>query len=257
MVTHMNDPEKVPEHIADLRAMIHEARRIVVFTGAGISTESGIPDFRGPQGVWKTQTPIDFNDFISSEEVRRKSWTQRFTGENKMANAEPNAGHRAITSLVKAGKVTHIITQNVDGLHQQSGTPDELVIELHGNASYAKCLDCEKRYELEDLKRAFLAKGTIPYCDECNGIVKSATISFGQAMPVVEMQRAEEATLACDLFMAIGSSLVVYPAAAFPRIAKQNGAKLLILNNEPTDLDPVCDLVLHHQIGPTMSRAVD
>jgi NAD-dependent deacetylase len=248
---------QVSEHIAQLRSLIRESQRIVVFTGAGISTESGIPDFRGPKGVWNTQTPIDFSDFVASEEVRRESWRKKFSGEGKMESAEPNAGHRAVTNLVQAGKVTHIITQNVDGLHQKSGTPDEQVIELHGNTSYASCLSCGKRYELDDIRAAFERDGTIPYCDECSGIVKTATISFGQAMPVHEMQRAEEATLACDLFMAIGSSLVVYPAAGFPRLAKQNGARLVIINEQETDLDPFCDLVLHEQIGPTLSQAVD
>lgn len=243
--------------IDNLRQLIQESSRIVVFTGAGISTESGIPDFRGPQGVWKSQPPIDFNDFISSEEVRRKSWTQRFTGENKIANAEPNEGHLALTALVNAGKISHIITQNVDGLHQASGTPADKVIELHGNATFSKCLDCEKRFENEELKRAFLEDGSIPYCDGCGGIVKQATISFGQQMPIQEMQRAEQAALACDLFMAIGSSLVVYPAAGFPLYAKQNGAKLVIINNEPTDQDGHCDLVLRQQIGPTLSACLD
>lgn len=253
-----DEPSKrVPAHIARLRELIRDSRRIVVFTGAGISTESGIPDFRGPQGVWKTQTPIDFRDFISSAEVRRESWRRKFAGEAKLEGAEPNAGHRAITSLVRAGKVSHVITQNVDGLHQKSGTPDDQVIELHGNASYAHCLDCQKRYELADLRTAFVNDGTLPSCSECGGIVKTATISFGQAMPMLEMQRAENATLACDLFMAIGSSLVVYPAAGFPRLAKEQGARLVIINEQETDLDPFCDLVVHEQIGPTLSQVVD
>lgn len=249
--------EQVPPHIAELRAMIRVSERIVVFTGAGISTESGIPDFRGPNGIWNKMTPIDFGDYMASEEMRRESWKRKFSGDGTMENAEPNAGHRAITSLVDAGKVTHIITQNVDGLHQKSGTPDQLVIELHGNASYATCLNCSKRYELEDIREPFLADGTIPCCDECGGIIKTATISFGQAMPVEEMQRAQDAALACDLFIALGSSLTVYPAAGFPRLAKQNGARLVIINNQETDLDPICDLVLHEEIGPAMSRAVD
>ena len=174
-----------------------------------------------------------------------------------MENAKPNAGHLAITSLVGAGKVSQIITQNVDGLHQKSGTPDALVVELHGNASYATCLSCKKRYELADLKEPFLRDGIIPYCEECGGIIKTATISFGQAMPLEEMERAEAATLSCDLFIAAGSSLTVYPAAGFPRMAKQNGARLVIINNQDTDLDPICDLVLHTQIGPTLTLAVD
>lgn len=248
---------QLPPSLAALRAMIRVSERIVFFTGAGISTESGIPDFRGPNGVWNTQTPIDFSDFMASEDVRRESWRRKFSGDGKLENAEPNAGHLAITSLVRAGKVTQIITQNVDGLHQKSGTPDEQVIELHGNASYATCLQCARRFELEDLRGPFISGGTIPCCDACGGIVKTATISFGQAMPVAEMQRAEAATLACDLFIAAGSSLVVYPAAGFPRLAKQNGARLVIINEQETDLDPLCDLVLHEKIGPTLSQVVD
>ncbi len=252
-----NPMADLPEGIARLRAMILESEKITVFTGAGISTESGIPDFRGPDGIWKTMTPIDFSAFIASEEVRRESWQRKFSGDEKLTNAEPNAGHQAITSLVRAKKVHWVITQNVDGLHQRSGTPEDQVIELHGNAGYAKCLDCEQRYELADIKRAFLAQNSIPYCDACGGIVKSATISFGQAMPVKPMQLAEKASLNCDLFMAIGSSLSVYPAADFPRLAKHKGARLVIINAEPTDLDPVCDLVLQQQIGTTLSAAID
>ena len=252
----MNETQ-LSDNVARLREMVRAANRIVVFTGAGISTESGIPDFRGPNGVWKTQTPIDFNDFIASEAVRQESWQRKFGGDGKLEQAEPNTGHRALTSLVSAGKINHIITQNVDGLHQQSGTPDDQVIELHGNASYATCLDCGKRYELEPLKQAFQQAGTIPYCTSCQGIIKTATISFGQAMPVEEMRKAELATLNCDLFLAIGSSLVVYPAAGFPRMAKENGAHLVIINAEPTDQDGWCDLVIHDQIGPTLSQVVD
>ncbi len=249
--------QTVPEPIKALRELIYTSNRIVIFTGAGISTESGIPDFRGPKGVWNTQTPIDFRDFVESEEMRRESWQRKFSGGMNMDGAEPNAGHRAITSLVNAGKVTHIITQNVDGLHQKSGTPEESVIELHGNAGYATCLACDERYELADIRKPFLEKGIIPYCHSCGGIVKTATISFGQSMPEAEMHRAEQATLACDLFIAIGSSLVVYPAAGFPMLAKENGARLVILNEQETDLDRYCDLVLHEQIGPTLSQAVD
>ena len=239
------------------RTLIGGARRIVAFTGAGISTESGIPDFRGPNGGWKKMTPIDFNAFVRSEEVRRESWRRRFSGNNVMASAEPNAGHHAVAALYRMGKLSYVITQNVDGLHQKSGVPEDRVIQLHGNANYATCLQCGKRYEHEDLKAIFLPDETVPYCDQCNGIIKSATISFGQAMPELEMQRAEIAISDCDLFIVMGSSLVVYPAAAFPGLAKQNGAKLVIVNNEPTDLDRYCDLVLHRPIGETMSKVVD
>lgn len=242
------------------KQLIDSAQRIVVFTGAGISTESGIPDFRGPNGVWKTAQPIDFSDFVASEETRKESWRRKFSDTNplgRMDNMEPNAGHIAIAKLVALGKITHVITQNVDGLHQKSGIADDKIIELHGNANYATCLDCGKHYELADIQTAFKHNESLPYCEVCNGIIKTATISFGQAMPTHEMERAQAATLACDMFIAIGSSLVVYPAAGFPRIAKQNGADLVIINNEVTDLDPVCDIVLHYPIGETLSSVVD
>jgi NAD-dependent deacetylase len=241
------------QKIETLKGMLRDAQRVVVFTGAGISTESGIPDFRSPGGIWSKVKPIEFSEFISSEEVRRESWRRKFSGEDKMANAEPNEGHKAIARWVNKGKVTAIITQNVDNLHQRSGVPDAKVIELHGNTTYAACLDCGKRYEIADIRKNFLETDQPPACEACGGIVKTATISFGQSMPVREMQFAEEQTLACDLFLACGSSLVVYPAASFPVLAKKNGARLVIINREPTDLDRFCDLVLNDELGPTLS----
>ena len=244
------------EELTQFRQLLLRANNVVVFTGAGISTESGIPDFRGPNGIWNKVTPIDFADFMASEEMRRESWRRKFSGD-KLVGAEPNDGHFALNRLVEMGKCSFVITQNVDGLHQKSGIPDHQVIELHGNASYATCLSCGERYELEDLRRVFGNDETVPYCTDCGGVIKTATISFGQSMPVAEMDKADQATRACDLFIAIGSSLVVYPAAGFPRIAKQEGADLVIVNNEPTDLDPLCDLVLHYPIGETLSAAID
>lgn len=242
--------------IDQLRSMIKGSRRVVVFTGAGISTESGIPDFRSPGGIWTKYKPIDFNDFIASEDMRRESWKRKFASESVMNRARPNKGHLAVAKLVEQGKVTSVITQNVDGLHQLSGVPDEKVIELHGNATYAACLQCGKRYELGPIREAFLKDGTLPECDDCNGIIKTATISFGQAMPVKEVQAAQQETLSCDLFLAIGSSLVVYPAAGFPSLAKQNGAKLVIINLDPTPLDSVADLIIHNEIGLVLSSVV-
>ncbi len=244
------------EPVERLRDMLETSRRQVVFTGAGISTESGIPDFRSPGGIWSRYQPIDFGDFIASEEMRRESWKRRFAIDGTMAQAEPNRGHRAIANLVRRNKVSKVITQNVDGLHQESGVPDDQVIELHGNSTYATCLDCAERVELDQIRAAFLADGSLPVCAACGGIVKTATISFGQSMPVIEMQQAEIETLACDLFLAIGSSLVVYPAAGFPALAKQNGARLVILNRESTGLDVMADLVLHREIGVTLGDAV-
>ena len=236
--------------------MIDEARRVVVFTGAGISTESGVPDFRSPGGVWSKMKPIYFDQFVSSEDRRREAWTRTFAGAAGWTGAKPNAGHAAVARLVAAGKVSAVITQNVDNLHQDSGVPAAQVIELHGNASYATCLDCGLRHEYETLKAPFLEQGIVPICRSCGGLLKSATISFGQPMPQGPMARAEDETLACDLFLVLGSSLVVYPAAGFPLIAKRNGARLAIVNREPTEQDRYADLVLHDEIGPVMSEAV-
>lgn len=243
--------------IKQLRLLIKESNVGVVFTGAGISTESGIPDFRSPGGIWTKYQPIDFNDFMASEEMRRESWRRKFASDAVMKQAQPNKGHLAVGKLVQQGKVSSVITQNIDGLHQLSGVPDEKVIELHGNATYASCLDCGNRYELEDVRKIFEKDETLPICDQCGGIIKTATISFGQAMPVTEMQIAERETLACDLFIAIGSSLVVYPAAGFPELAKRKNARLIIINRDPTPLDGIADLVLHTEIGPTLSAAVN
>ena len=245
------------KEIEQLRSMIQESKRGVVFTGAGISTESGIPDFRSPGGIWTKYQPINFNDFMASEEMRRESWRRKFASDAVMKQAKPNKGHLAVGKLVQMGIVSSVITQNIDGLHQISGVPDEKVIELHGNATYAHCLDCGQRMELEEVRKIFENNETLPICAQCNGIIKTATISFGQAMPVAEMQLAEKETLACDLLLAMGSSLVVYPAAGFPELAKRNGARLIIINREPTPLDGIADLVLHSEIGPTLSAAVD
>jgi NAD-dependent deacetylase len=234
--------------------LLNSASNIVFFTGAGISTESGIPDYRSAgTGLWEKIKPIQFQDFLASDEKRQESWARRFNGEMRMEGAEPNAGHRGIAHLVEEGLASAVITQNVDGLHQRSGVPDDKVIELHGNSTYARCLSCETRYEMADLEQQFRAQGRIDACSACGGIIKSATISFGQSMPEREMRRAQAATEACDLMVVAGSSLVVYPAAGFPEYAKQLGSKLAILNREPTPLDPIADLTLHREIGPTLS----
>jgi NAD-dependent deacetylase len=246
----------VDREIAELARAIARARRAVVFTGAGISTESGIPDFRSPGGIWTRMAPIDFSDFLASEEARRETWRRRFAMEDTFRTAAPNRGHRAVAELVRRGTVARVITQNIDGLHQASGIPDERVIELHGNTTYARCLDCQTRYELDALRIVFERSGTPPSCDDCGGFVKTAAISFGQAMPAEAMRRAEIETRAADLFIVAGSSLVVYPAAAFPELAKHNGATLVIINREPTGLDAIADLVLNRAIGDTLGTAI-
>lgn len=240
----------------ELARLIHTARQIVVFTGAGISTESGIPDFRSPGGIWSKNRVIYFDEFVRSRDARIEAWTRLFNGRTMLMGAEPNAGHRAVAKLHERGLLSHVITQNVDGLHQSSGVPEDRVIELHGNSTYAKCLECGTRYSLDDMRTVFETTGEPPSCEVCGGLVKSATISFGQSMPEREMRRAQEATEACDLMIAIGSSLLVYPAAGFPVMAKRLGAKLAILNREPTELDEIADVVVNAEIGPTLSRIV-
>ncbi len=243
--------------VDQLRDLLGTSKRAVVFTGAGISTESGIPDFRSPgSGLWTKYKPIYFDDFVNSEDMRRESWRRKFAMENVLDKAQPNRGHLAVAQLVRRGLVSHIITQNIDNLHQDSGVPDERVIELHGNNSYARCLGCHERYEIDPIREAFARDETLPICDQCGGMIKTATISFGQSMPEHEMRRAQDAALACDLMLVAGSSLVVFPAAGFPAMAKQNGAKLVIVNREPTDLDDLADLVLNAELGPTLGAAV-
>ena len=231
-----------------LEELIKKNKKIVFFTGAGISTNSGIPDFRGPKGVWKTSTPIYFQDFISSKEKRIESWKRKFGNELSIDSAVPNEGHKKIAEIMKI-KDSFLITQNVDNLHQDSGVDEEKISELHGNATYAKCLDCGQRYELENLKTKFLKTNEPPICSICEGIIKTATISFGQAMPEEEMQISQRKAIESDLFICIGTSLAVFPAADLPLLAKETGPVLVILNNEPTQMDQYADLVINRDIS--------
>jgi len=236
--------------------MLKNSNAIVFFTGAGISTESGIPDFRSPgTGLWTKMQPIQFQDFMASEEMRLESWKRKFGGDRVMLTAQPNEGHNAIVALDKIGKCSGLITQNVDNLHQNSGLAEEKIVELHGNATYASCLSCTQRYELDELKIQFERDQSVAPCSDCGGIIKTATISFGQSMPEVPMQRATSMVEACDLMIVLGSSLTVYPAAGFPEYAKQLGAKLVIINRDETGLDGIADLVIQQQIGAVMQQA--
>jgi len=239
-----------------LRRLLDAAGRAVVFTGAGISTESGIPDFRSTGSIWDKNRPINFHDFVASAEMRREAWRRKFATHDTIEQARPNRGHRAVAELVHRGTASGVITQNIDGLHQASGVSDDRVIELHGNTTYAHCLDCGLHHELDPIREAFGADGTLPVCGGCGGTVKTATISFGQAMPEDAMRRAHNETLACDLFLSIGSSLVVYPAAGLPIMAKRNGARLVILNRDPTEFDSLADLVLNLEISATLAAVV-
>lgn len=246
-------PHSPADQLAD---ELKRASRIVVFTGAGISTESGIPDFRSPGGVWSKMKPIYFQEFVSSEARRREAWTRVYSGAAGWVGKAPNQGHFAVARLAASGRCAAVITQNVDNLHQASGVADGQVVELHGNASYATCLECGLRHELEELRPVFEVEGRIPTCRDCGGLVKTATISFGQQMPEEPMMRAEAETQLCDLFLVLGSSLVVTPAALFPVKAKQHGARLVILNRDPTPLDEIANLVLNEEIGPTLTAAM-
>jgi NAD-dependent deacetylase len=235
-----------------LRALIEDAERIVPFTGAGISTECGIPDFRSPGGLWTKNRPIPFDEFVASRDMRDESWRRRFAMEDNFALAKPGRGHLALASLYRAGKVPALVTQNIDNLHQASGIPPQDVVELHGNTTYALCLDCSERYELPWVREKFESGGQCAPDCTCGGFIKTATVSFGQAMPAEPMRRAEELAKSCDLFLAVGSSLVVWPAAGFPLMAKRNGAALVIINREPTEFDDIADLVVRNDIGDSL-----
>lgn len=239
--------------VARLRELIENADVVLPFTGAGISTECGIPDFRSPGGLWTRNRPIPFDAFVASREMRDESWRRRFALQDQFGGARPGRGHHAIATLYRGGKAPAVVTQNIDNLHQASGVAGKDVIELHGNTTYALCLDCSARYEIAEIRARFEeAGGHVPDC-RCGGFIKTATVSFGQAMPPDAMQRAEELTNACDLFLAVGSSLVVWPAAGFPLMAKRNGATLAIINREPTEFDEIADLVVREDIGDALA----
>ena len=236
--------------------MILESKRTVVFTGAGHSTESGISDFRSPGGIWSRFDPgeFTFQRFLSSQESRQKYWKFSTSTWPEMAAAKPNRGHYAIAELYHMGKLDCVITQNIDGLHQKSGIPEERVIELHGTAWWVNCLECGRRYPREEIQKRVESGEGVPKCDSCGGIMKPATISFGQPMPERETREAEMRSAACDLFLVAGSSLVVYPAAQMPLIAKDNGAKLVIINLEPTPHDRYADVVIHEKTGKALPQ---
>jgi NAD-dependent deacetylase len=243
--------------LARLQDLVHGAGSIVPFTGAGISTECGIPDFRSPGGLWTKNRPIPFDEFVSSQDARNESWRRRFAMEEQFSSAMPGRGHRAIASLYRAGKVPAVVTQNIDNLHQASGIPGEDVVELHGNTTFAHCLDCSERFELQWVRQRIDAgNGCAPDCPSCGGYIKTATISFGQAMPDAAVRRAQDLAQACELLVSIGSSLVVWPAAGLPLLAKRSGAMLVIINREPTDFDDVADLVVREDIGTVLEPFV-
>lgn len=237
--------------------LMAEAERIVGFTGAGISTESGIPDFRSPNGVWATNRMIEFDEFISSRAARIESWRQKAAIWPAMRDAQPNAGHCAFVELERRGKLKAMITQNIDGLHQRAGQDPKLVIELHGTMIEAECLTCHDRIPIDEALRRVAEENPAPECEHCGGLLKQATISFGQAMPAREMERAMLFSQGCEVFLAVGSSLVVHPAASLPLLAKRSGAHLIIINRTPTPLDDMADLVIREEIGVALPQLID
>ena len=230
----------------DLLAFLRRAERLLVFTGAGISTGSGIPDFRGPQGIWKTRQPVYFSDFLSSEEARIEYWDYKLESWPAMRDARPNAAHRAVVDLQNAGKLLAVVTQNIDGLHQKAGLPEELVIELHGTNRWIECLNCKRRFEPQPLFDAFAATLGPPRCPHCAGWLKSATISFGQDLDASTLEAAERAAMRCDAVIALGSTLSVYPAAAFPLAAARRGVPYAIINRGPTEHDGFPEVTVRH-----------
>ncbi|TCK28171.1 NAD-dependent deacetylase [Ancylobacter aquaticus] len=253
----MTTGDDIKTSAAALAAVLSGMRASVAFTGAGISTECGIPDFRSPGGLWTRNRPIDYQSFRASPEMRAEAWRRRFALEPALGGARPGRGHRALAGLLAQGRLQGIITQNIDGLHQASGVPDERLVELHGNSTYATCLDCGARYELGWVRAQFEeGQERAPDCPACAGPVKSAAISFGQPMPAEAMARAGALSGGCDVFLAIGSSLVVWPAAGFPVQAKRAGATLVIVNRESTEFDDLADLVINADIGDVFEAAL-
>ncbi len=236
----------------DRLAAIKASGRIVVLTGAGLSTESGVPDFRSPASPWRIHKPIDFAAFLADPAMRAEAWRRKFAMDDIYAGAKPGRGHHALVRLAERGQLLSVITQNIDGLHQAAGLAEDRLVELHGNGTFARCLSCGRRHDLDGVRRRFDADGQPPACG-CGGIVKSASIAFGQKLDPEDLSRACAAALDCDLFVVLGSSLVVRPAARFPLLAKRNGARLAILNREPTPLDIEADLVVRADIGDVLT----
>jgi NAD-dependent deacetylase len=237
------------ERVAGWLAESHTA---VVFTGAGMSTESGIPDFRSPGGVWARNKPVYYDDFLASAEARFEYWRQKAEATDDFLRAEPNVGHRTIARWEQEGRLAAVITQNIDGLHQQAGS--RKVLELHGTARWIACVDCQARFEPLPLIESFRAQQAVPPCPECGGRLKSATISFGQALPVDVLEQSIALARASDLLLAIGSSLVVHPAAGLPELARHSGARVVIINRDPTDQDNTADVVIREPIGAVLSQ---
>lgn len=245
----------IDSQVEQLAALLRPTQKAIGFTGMGISAASIPPGFF-EKIKGKAWAPITYDDFVQSPEQRREAWRRHFFSAAELSDAQSNKGHLALAELVALGKVSRVITQNVDNFHQQSGVPDEQIIELHGNSTYAVCLDCRRRHEMSEVRAVFESDETLPVCNACGGILKPAVVSFGQSMPEEPMQLAKQEALACGLCLVLGASLVVQPSSTIPRVAKENGAGLVIVNNEPTAMDGLCDLVIHAPIDVTLAGAI-
>lgn len=244
------------EQLQDAIELIQPSRRIVALTGAGISTESGIPDFRGPGSIWQQQSPVSYQDFISKPEVRQKYWQTRRALAGQVAEAKPNAAHHALAELERLDILLGIITQNFDGLHQDAGNQPERIVELHGTSREAACTLCGARSSMQELQQRIDAGEIDPTCSLCSGYMKTATILFGQRVPEAVLTRARAMADECDLFLVIGSSLQVTPAAALPRLALAKDAPLIIINLQPTPLDDYADVILRAKAGVALPPIV-
>ncbi len=242
--------------LKDFKTLIDQASNMVILTGAGISTESGVPDFRSPGGLWEQFRIVQYGEYIESEEARIEDWHRRFYMKDQIGAVDPNVGHRKIAEWLDAGKAQCLITQNVDGLHQRGGAPSEKMIEIHGNATTASCIECSLFHEMDACRTQFEITGIGPRCTACGGLIKADVVMFGESMPSDKTNRAFEIAETADLFIAIGTSLVVQPAAVLPLHAKRNGAKFAILNRDPTELDRFADCVINAEIGETLAACV-
>ncbi len=248
----MTNTLSLQECISDAVELMQQARRIVALTGAGISTESGIPDFRSPGSPWESNPPTSYRDFLEKPEARQRYWQTRSNLSKLVTAAQPNAAHKALAELERRGVLSGILTQNFDGLHQDAGNNPEHIVELHGTSRFAACTLCGRRSSMSDLQRRIDAGEIDPRCDACGGLLKAATILFGQRVPDAELARAKEMTAACDLFLVVGSSLKVIPAATLPRLALNRNIPLIIINLQPTTLDPAADVVIHEKAGEVL-----
>jgi NAD-dependent deacetylase len=253
------DQKRLEESIEDIADLIVKSKRIVVFTGAGISTESGIPDFRGPDGLWTKVDPEDFTyqKFVGDRETRKRIWQMNTTGGLGFAGVEPNPAHKAIVELEELGKLDCIVTQNVDGLHQKAGSSEDRVLQLHGNMQWVKCIGCGVRHPFDEIRGWIEGGVEVPECAACGGILKPDAVFFGEAMPMRETMEAEKRSSACDLCIVIGSTLTVYPAALMPQYAVNAGAKLVIINHGETELDHVAHVRISARAGEVMKQTLE